>query len=114
MVIGFVCPCGNSLRNVEDDVPFLADFLPQQSDDAYCAAMEATILRYEKRADKADQLIVDETTHLFRLLWQCPNCGRLLIQGPDWIVYAFLPETTSTPRNLLGAHEDDATPGDPN
>ena len=46
MAIGVVCPCGVSLSNFADNVPFLADFLPDQKSDAYCGAIEEAIRRH--------------------------------------------------------------------
>ena len=46
MAIGVDCPCGKSISDWADNVPYLADFLPEQHSDAYCGAIEDAIRQH--------------------------------------------------------------------
>jgi hypothetical protein len=101
MAIGVDCPCGKSLSNFLDAVPFLADFLPEQHANAYCGAVEDAIRDHPGEPELAASFAMDASVGLFRHLWQCPACGRLLVLGPDGTYHAFVPERTDTPRDVL-------------
>lgn len=36
-----------------------------------------------------------------RLMWQCFECGRLYIDGPDGKLYCFVPENEETEKRIL-------------
>src|SRR5690606_12248823 len=95
------CPCGRRLSSWEDNIPFLADFLPEQHSDAYCDGIERAIREHPGSPEIATAFAIDSTVSLFRQIWQCPACGRLLILGPDGKHHAFLPEQSGTPRDVL-------------
>jgi len=101
MAIGVECPCGKSLSNVLDAVPFLADFLPEQHATAYCGAIEDAIRDHPGKPDVAAAFALDATVGLFRQMWQCPERGRLLVLGAEGGYHAFVPERPDTPRDLL-------------
>jgi hypothetical protein len=110
MAIGVVCPCGVSLSNFADNVPFLADFLPDQNSDAYCGAIEEAIRRHPGDPEIVASWVINDTLKLFRQAWQCPTCGRLMVLGPDGKYHSFIPESPETPRDLLAVS---ATPDVP-
>lgn len=103
MAIGVDCPCGKSLSDWADHVPFLADFLPEQHAETYCGAIEDAIRHHPGAAEITAAFAVDRTVALFRQVWQCPACGRLLVLGPEGKYHAFVPERPDTPRDVLAA-----------
>src|SRR2546422_65397 len=72
VAIGVDCPCGKSLSNWADNVPFLADFLPEQNTDAYCGAIEDAIRQHSGSPEITAASAIDRTVELFRQAWQCP------------------------------------------
>jgi hypothetical protein len=84
-------------------VPFLADFLPEQHSNAYCGAIEDAIRDHPGSPQVTAGFAIHRTERLFRQVWQCPVCGRVLILGPDGTYHAFLPERSDTPRDVLAA-----------
>lgn len=103
MAMGVVCPCGASLSDFADSVPFLADFLPEQNSDAYCGAIEEAIRRHPNDPEIAASWVIHDTIELFRQAWQCPTCGRLLVLDLGGKYHSFVPESPETPRDLLAA-----------
>ena len=108
MGIGVECPCGKSLSNSGGTVSFLADFLPEQRSDAYVAAIEDAVREHPGEPERAAWWAIDKTTGLFRQVWQCPTCGRLLVLGPDGKYHSFRPEQPDTPRDVLAGDPDHA------
>ena len=104
MAIRVQCPCGKRLSNFEDKVPFLADFLPEQHCDEYCEAIEEAIREHPGDSETTAGWAIDRSVALFRQVWQCTECGRLLVLGPDRKYYSFVPESSETPKTLLAAH----------
>lgn len=105
MAIGVECPCGKHLSNWEGKPPFLADFLPEQHVDEYCGAIEDGIRENPGNPEIAAGFAIDRTVAFFRQIWQCPECGRLLVLGPDHRYYSFVPESTETPKTILAGHQ---------
>lgn len=101
VAIGVICTCGNSVSNWADNVSFLADFLPEQNSDAYCGAIEDAIREHPGEPELVASFVIDNTVNLFRQIWQCQDCGRLLVLGPDGKYHGFLPELPDTPRDVL-------------
>jgi hypothetical protein len=101
MAIGVDCPCGKSISSWADNVPYLADFLPEQHTDAYCAAIEDAIRQHPGDPEITASFAIDRAVGLFRQVWQCPTCGRVLVLGPDRKYHAFVPELPDTPRDVL-------------
>jgi hypothetical protein len=110
MSIGVDCPCGYFIKN---DGPgfesFLADFLPDQHSDPYCSALEAAIREHPGGTEIAVAHAIDQTVRLFRQVWQCPQCGRLLVLGPNYKYFSFTPEAPDTPRDVLSGALHDQT-----
>jgi hypothetical protein len=88
-------------------VPFLADFLPEQHTDAYCGAIEDAIRNHPAKPEVTAAFVIDRTVNLFRQIWQCPDCGRLMVLGPDAQYHSFLPEFPDTSKNVLSGHKTD-------
>ena len=84
-------------------MPFLADFLPEQHSDKYCAMIEDAIRANPGNPSITAAFVIDRTVGLSRQVWQCPDCGRLLVLGPDHKYYSFVPELPDTPRTVLAA-----------
>jgi hypothetical protein len=93
------------MSNFDGNVPFLADFLPEQHSDAYCGAIEDAIRDYPAVPEITAAYAIDRTTVLFRQAWQCSSCGRVLLMGPDRQYYSFAPESPTTPLNILAGDE---------
>ncbi|MCE9532963.1 MAG: hypothetical protein K8T89_17835 [Planctomycetes bacterium] len=101
VAIGVECPCGKTISNWKDNVPFLADFLPEQHADSFCGVIEDAVRDCPGPPEIVSAWAIDSSVELFRQIWQCPSCGRILVMGADRRYYSFVPESPTTPRDLL-------------
>lgn len=111
------CRWGASLLDQTDRLPFKAHLLPDQDAFAFLERLEALLdgligLDGSRGANVRVQIVPTrnrlrrEVARLwgeaFQTVYQCPECGRLNLEGPDgkrdfW----FVPEDEETPIDLL-------------
>lgn len=88
----FRCKCGFVIRDNSGNLPYKAYLLPDQDMDVACV---------DEAPTPAQLRLWDHTAGQLTMLWQCEACGRIYIDGPSGTVFAFKPESTPTPTDLL-------------
>lgn len=87
------CPCGNILRDQTDDLPFKAYFVADQDYENLLTGIERQLAEIFTQA-AGTPAAADPARQIGRVLWaamasrrrtlyQCRNCGRLCLDGPD-------------------------------
>ena len=96
------CRCNHLIVDQTDALPHKAHLLDDVHWHPFWDAVDAAIERSGPSArDKADACMHVRRVHRFKVVYECPNCGRWLVDGPEGM-RSFLPEDTAP-----------ATPPDP-
>lgn len=99
------CHCGASIIDQTDELPHKGHLIPDQEwfrtfddiDDQVIDPLVAGQLGKEPAYHRARQIIRRPA----RLMWQCPACGRLYIDGVDGRLRCFVPEGEPADREVL-------------
>jgi len=105
---GFVkigCHCGATISDSADSLSHKAHLTPDQDlygvwdgiDDAVIDRVASGELALRDAYVESRRIISAPT----RLMWQCFDCGRLYIDGPDGKMHCFVPETSETEKRIL-------------
>lgn len=108
----FLCECGRVISDQTDDLAYKAHSYPDQSMEALYAATDrlmdspapSDILQRDRMMDD----IVRPKGH--RLMYQCPNCGRIYI-GDDDKLHCSKPEFEDAPKTLFEVKVSPRDPG---
>ena len=112
------CECGNVISDSTDYLPYKAHFVADQDwfelleniDKRVSNLVEAVrLLQDEKAASeiamRAIMAIRGDIGKATRLVYQCPNCGRLLVDDVQYHSQIFVPQDESVPKNLFRSKE---------
>jgi len=99
------CYCGATISDSTDYLSHKAHLTPDQDvygvwdgvDDEVIDPV-ATGKLLPKDAYMVSRRIIQSPT---RLMWQCYQCGRLYIDGPDGSLHCFVPENEETEKRIL-------------
>jgi len=101
------CRCGYIFHDNTDFLSFKAHFrADQDTDDFFCQVED--ILKNQKLSaeDKAHEILcVADFHYTNRILYQCPECGRLFVEDNDGHYHCFMPEPEETNHRLLESAE---------
>lgn len=105
------CPCGATIKDVTDYLPYKAYMIPDQEWFAVFEAVDTQVIvpLHEGRIGKhrahtlARQLISRSAEHMY----QCWECGRLYIDRRERLD-CFVPEDDHTHREVLRSRPDGA------
>lgn len=101
------CRCGYIFHDNTDFLSFKAHFrADQDTDDFFCQVED--ILKNQKLSaeDKAHEILcVADFHYTNRILYQCPECGRLFVEDNDQHYHCFAPEPEETNHRLLESAE---------
>ena len=90
----FGCPCGTTIADQTDHLPYKASFVPDESMDDVYEAVEKALVSDEPEdvleRDRFFDLLGDPS--VFIDAYQCPECGRLFISNKLNGFYVFLPD----------------------
>jgi len=99
----FRCECDHVISDSTDDLSYKAYSCPDQSRDAVFAAID----RLMDSPAPTDTLQRDALVWPivapkgYRLMYQCPECGRVYIAGKGGTLHCFKPEFDNTPKDLF-------------
>ena len=99
------CHCGVTISDSTDYLSHKAHFTPDQDvyavwdgiDDEVINRVATGELAVKDAYLKSRDIISSPT----RQMWQCFECGRLFIDGPDGKLYCFVPENEETEKRIL-------------
>ncbi|MBA4030948.1 MAG: hypothetical protein C0478_08655 [Planctomyces sp.] len=101
------CPCGASIIDQTDKLPYKAHLIPDQAWLATFDAIDEQIIDplaggklTKEAAYHQARLIIG---HSARSIWQCRACGRLHIDGLDGQLQCFVPAGPQANREVLSA-----------
>ena len=103
------CECGGSILDSTDNLSHKAHLILDQDwfnvydaidDDVIDPVSEGTLPK-ENAYMNARQIISSRS----RLMWQCPACGRLYIDGNEGTLQCFVPATDETDKRILSARK---------
>lgn len=86
MPMKYKCLCGWLMLDNTDDLPYKARLVADEDWNAFTESCESSP-GYDWRL----------VTHVY----QCPQCGRLLIEKPTGKVFFFKPEDEMVPKSIL-------------
>lgn len=99
------CHCGTAIIDQTDDVPNKAHLIPDQDWLATLDAIDAEVLLPlsggligEDAASMRTRSIIGRAA---RGVWQCRECGRLYLDGPDGRLRCFAPDDLNPDRDAL-------------
>lgn len=110
------CACGFIIHDGADELPHKAHLLPDQEWGLFWTAVDNAIENAGPSAAEKEAACMELRRRSFgrRLLWQCPQCGRLYIDDSRHALQCFEPAAATTPRNILasapGEHREQAAP----
>jgi hypothetical protein len=97
------CPCGCLIPDVTDGVPSKAHLIADRDWDAFWEAVDAAVERSGPSAREKEAAVMRlRSLNVFRQAWQCPQCGRVLVEDPSRAVHAFAPEPGAEPPRVFG------------
>lgn len=85
------CICGSRIIDTSDNLPNKAHLVPDQDFDAACLGEDPIPAELRRWDDVTDQV---------RSIWQCEDCGRLCLDGPNGLVW-FRAESGAPAAGLL-------------
>ena len=99
------CHCGASISDSTDYLSHKAHLTPDQEIYGVWAGIDDEVIDRVASGElpvcdaymKSRQIISGPT----RLMWQCIECGRLYIDGPDGRLYCFVPENEEAEKRIL-------------
>ncbi len=102
------CHCGKIISDTTDHLAHKAHLTPDQDiyevwdgiDDEVIDRVASGELAVGDAYMKSRHIINSPT----RSMWQCFECGRLYIDGPDGELYCFVPEHEETEKRILRSH----------
>jgi len=101
-----LCDCGHVIVDQTDDLPYKAEFIPAQLEEEIFTALEPAIIdenSMESIAGRVSWVYASRS----RSMYQCENCGRILLQrGKKNSFASFVPEDAHG-RGILAAHVPD-------
>ena len=103
------CRCGETISDSADYISHKAHLTPDQEicgvwdgiDDEVIDRLASGELPV-KDAYMVSRRIISSPT---RTMWQCCECGRLYIDGPDGELHCFVPENDETEKRILRAKD---------
>jgi hypothetical protein len=101
-----VCRCGAPIPDNVNDAPFKAHLIPDQGWDALLEAIDAAIEKSGPSAAQKEAACMAIRRHigsLSRLAWQCPDCGSVYVDDPQYRLRELNPASADLPRNLFAA-----------
>lgn len=104
------CHCGEVIVDQTDNLPFKGHLIPDQEWFTNYDSIDDEVIdplvegRLDKKAAyRLSRLII---SRLSRLVWQCPACGRLYVEGLDNQLRCFLPEGEPFDREVLRSRQN--------
>jgi len=101
----FDCRCGVTIKDNTDSVRHKGHLTPDQDLYAVWDGMDEQIIDRvvsgELPAKDAYVVSRDIMASPTRSMYQCFNCGRLYIDGPDGKRHCFVPESDATDKGIL-------------
>lgn len=99
------CTCGATIFDGTDSLPHKAHLTPDQDvhgvwdgiDENVIDPVASGALTVEAAYNKSRTIITSPT----RAMWQCTECGRLYIDGPDRDLHCFVPQNDETDKRIL-------------
>ena len=97
------CECGWVISDIADFLPNKAHLIPDQDWftlwDSIEEAIENPGSTPKERADRCMRL---RQIRLFRMAWQCPECGRLFVDDQAHELQLFVPSSPETSKSIFG------------
>jgi hypothetical protein len=99
------CECGFTIQDGTDNLPHKAHLLPDQEWDAFWIAIDNAIEKSGPSPKEKESACMQLRTRSFghRLMWQCPQCGRLYIDDAQNNLQCFEPASSSVPKGMLAS-----------
>ncbi len=97
----FWCGCGNRMSDTTDMIYYKGHIIADQDWDDLYGKIEDAIMSPEKDRKKVADQFFSDIADLCRWMYQCPQCGRIFIDGEGASLHAFQPEKGCTERRLL-------------
>lgn len=102
------CHCGATIYDSTDYLSYKAHLTPDQElygvwdgiDDEVIDRVAAGELAVKDAYMLSRQIISSPT----RMMYQCFECGRLYIDGPDGKLHSFVPENEESDKRILRSH----------
>lgn len=89
----FYCKCGSRISDITDYLPFKARMIADQDWIDFLETIEDAITSKEPDREKvADEFYSTAFNEHRRMIYQCPECGRIYINGEGNSLYSFRPE----------------------
>lgn len=102
------CECGEIVVDGADDLPHKAHFIPNQDWFRVFEAVDEILGEVSAGSmTMSDAKMAVRRAHLVasRMMWQCGNCGRLLVSDCDRKVNVYAPATGSDSKEILKSHD---------
>ena len=102
------CECGEIVVDGADDLPHKAHFIPNQDWFRVFEAVDKVLYDVSAGAmSMSDAKMAVRRAHLVasRTMWQCGNCGRLLVSDCHRNVNAYAPTSESDSKEILKSHD---------
>lgn len=89
----FYCKCGSRISDITDHISYKAHLIADQDwYDFLDAVVDAITSKEPDREKVVDEFYRDKLNDVRRIMYQCPECGRIYIDGEGNRLYFFQPE----------------------
>jgi hypothetical protein len=103
------CECGEMITDGTDGLPYKAHFIPDEDWFGIFEAMDKVLVEVrEGRLAMNDAQMAVRRLHLVasRKMWQCTNCGRLLVSDPRRHLNTYQPISDAESKEILKSDEN--------
>ena len=98
------CPCGYLIPDSTDNLPNKAHFIADQDWDAFWEEVDAAVEKSGPSARQKEAAVMRlRSLRMFRPAWQCPDCGRILVDDPSHTARSFAPDPDDEPVRVFGS-----------
>lgn len=88
----FYCKCGYRITDSTDNISYKAHIIADQDWYDFLDRITAAIKSDETNREKVIDEFYSDTTDIDKLIYQCPKCGQIFIDGEGRRLYSFCAE----------------------
>ena len=97
------CPCGCTIRDNTDDLPYKARVTPDRRWEKLWCAFEAALNATPPHSEEQEIELAAKFSHPanFRLAYQCPECARIFIEDRNDRLVEFVPASARRAKGIF-------------